>query len=178
MPVGMAEILDLLRTSEKKGRSAIAAYLLDVSGDWRDRMFITLKQELARALTVRPRPFSTFGEVRLTAFVSAPNWGRSPVDEMRDHARAIMVMHDEPERVLLELTYGEVGQLIDVEWQFLRSADISVFELPALKARGEALKEARLHKAVAAGGRIGRNDQCPCGSGKKFKKCCGPEMRA
>ena len=20
---------------------------------------------------------------------------------------------------------------------------------------------------------IGRNDQCPCGSGKKFKKCCG-----
>jgi uncharacterized protein YecA (UPF0149 family) len=21
--------------------------------------------------------------------------------------------------------------------------------------------------------RIGRNDLCPCGSGKKFKKCCG-----
>ncbi len=22
--------------------------------------------------------------------------------------------------------------------------------------------------------KIGRNDKCPCGSGKKFKKCCGP----
>jgi uncharacterized protein YecA (UPF0149 family) len=22
--------------------------------------------------------------------------------------------------------------------------------------------------------KIGRNDPCPCGSGKKFKKCCGP----
>jgi SEC-C motif domain protein len=22
--------------------------------------------------------------------------------------------------------------------------------------------------------KVGRNDQCPCGSGKKFKKCCGP----
>ena len=21
-------------------------------------------------------------------------------------------------------------------------------------------------------GRVGRNDDCPCGSGKKFKKCC------
>ncbi|RXM02456.1 hypothetical protein EO238_29585, partial [Citrobacter sp. AAK_AS5] len=21
--------------------------------------------------------------------------------------------------------------------------------------------------------RIGRNDPCPCGSGKKYKKCCG-----
>ncbi len=177
MPISMAEVIDFLRTSKKKGRSAIAAYLLDVSGDWRDRMFSTLGQELNRALTARPRPFSTFGEVSLTVFVSTPNWGRSPV-EMRDHARAIMVMHDEPERVLLELIYGGEGKLIDVEWHFLRGADISVFELPALRARGEALREARLHKAVAAGGRIGRNEKCPCGSGKKFKKCCGPEMRA
>jgi SEC-C motif-containing protein len=21
--------------------------------------------------------------------------------------------------------------------------------------------------------KVGRNDPCPCGSGKKFKKCCG-----
>ncbi len=25
------------------------------------------------------------------------------------------------------------------------------------------------------GSRIGRNDPCPCGSGKKYKKCCGRE---
>jgi preprotein translocase subunit SecA len=23
------------------------------------------------------------------------------------------------------------------------------------------------------GDRVGRNDPCPCGSGKKYKKCCG-----
>ncbi|WP_394697314.1 SEC-C metal-binding domain-containing protein [Pseudoxanthomonas japonensis] len=22
--------------------------------------------------------------------------------------------------------------------------------------------------------KIGRNDPCPCGSGRKWKKCCGP----
>jgi uncharacterized protein YecA (UPF0149 family) len=26
---------------------------------------------------------------------------------------------------------------------------------------------------VRSGPRVGRNDPCPCGSGKKFKKCCG-----
>ncbi|WP_243361043.1 YchJ family protein [Fundidesulfovibrio terrae] len=26
---------------------------------------------------------------------------------------------------------------------------------------------------VASGPKVGRNDPCPCGSGKKFKKCCG-----
>jgi uncharacterized protein YecA (UPF0149 family) len=24
-----------------------------------------------------------------------------------------------------------------------------------------------------AGPKVGRNDPCPCGSGRKFKKCCG-----
>ena len=23
--------------------------------------------------------------------------------------------------------------------------------------------------------KVGRNDPCPCGSGKKYKKCCGQE---
>ena len=28
-------------------------------------------------------------------------------------------------------------------------------------------------KSTAARGSVGRNDPCPCGSGKKHKKCCG-----
>ncbi|MGA0060387.1 MAG: SEC-C metal-binding domain-containing protein, partial [Planctomycetota bacterium] len=34
-------------------------------------------------------------------------------------------------------------------------------------------QEADRIRAEAAAGRIGRNDPCPCGSGKKFKKCHG-----
>jgi preprotein translocase subunit SecA len=26
---------------------------------------------------------------------------------------------------------------------------------------------------ASAGNKVGRNDPCPCGSGKKYKKCCG-----
>ncbi|MGV8988963.1 MAG: UPF0149 family protein [Cypionkella sp.] len=32
---------------------------------------------------------------------------------------------------------------------------------------------ANLPSAPVVGPRVGRNDPCPCGSGKKFKKCCG-----
>jgi len=28
-------------------------------------------------------------------------------------------------------------------------------------------------KPIIVGNKIGRNDPCPCGSNKKFKKCCG-----
>ena len=32
---------------------------------------------------------------------------------------------------------------------------------------------AKPQTVVNDGERVGRNDQCPCGSGKKYKKCCG-----
>ncbi|MGX5149687.1 SEC-C metal-binding domain-containing protein, partial [Enterobacter hormaechei] len=27
-------------------------------------------------------------------------------------------------------------------------------------------------KPIVNGSKVGRNDPCPCGSGKKFKSCC------
>jgi preprotein translocase subunit SecA len=33
--------------------------------------------------------------------------------------------------------------------------------------------QAEAPKPVRAGAKIGRNEPCPCGSGKKYKKCCG-----
>jgi preprotein translocase subunit SecA len=32
---------------------------------------------------------------------------------------------------------------------------------------------APVHKPVVAEDKVGRNDPCPCGSGKKYKKCHG-----
>jgi SEC-C motif len=172
MHPGLTGLLEFLRLSIKSGRSAIAAYLLDMSGDWRDKMFAALEQERVNANANQPRPFSTFGEIRLTTFPWTPKWGRLPAHESRNHAKAMMLMNDEPSRVLLELSYDERGSLVDAEWQFLRRSDITIFEMPALQARGESLRDARLHRALATNRHVGRNDQCPCGSGKKFKKCC------
>jgi preprotein translocase subunit SecA len=33
-------------------------------------------------------------------------------------------------------------------------------------------------KPVHRGKKIGRNDPCPCGSGRKYKHCCGREVKA
>ncbi len=39
--------------------------------------------------------------------------------------------------------------------------------------RQKIKKEHNKSKIVVKGDRIGRNDPCSCGSGKKYKKCCG-----
>jgi uncharacterized protein YchJ len=34
-------------------------------------------------------------------------------------------------------------------------------------------EQKRSRTAIRNDDKVGRNDPCPCGSGKKFKKCCG-----
>lgn len=38
---------------------------------------------------------------------------------------------------------------------------------------GEVVKEAKKKPVSADGTKVGRNDPCPCGSGKKYKNCHG-----
>ena len=40
---------------------------------------------------------------------------------------------------------------------------------------GESETRPARNKPAKAGPRVGRNDPCPCGSGKKYKKCCGQD---
>ncbi len=48
---------------------------------------------------------------------------------------------------------------------------------PAVRVVGEALAQASFAPQedgpARAARQLGRNDPCPCGSGRKYKKCCG-----
>lgn len=54
-----------------------------------------------------------------------------------------------------------------------------LYELPQWKEIYPEEELKRLYKeqkesgTIRKGKKIGRNDPCPCGSGKKYKKCCG-----
>lgn len=56
------------------------------------------------------------------------------------------------------------------EWLFNLPQWDSV--LPVEKRR-DIQKAWRQSKTVRNDSKVGRNDACPCGSGKKYKKCCG-----
>ncbi|MBC7953379.1 MAG: UPF0149 family protein [Rhodospirillaceae bacterium] len=60
----------------------------------------------------------------------------------------------------------------DVEDRFFTEAgDLIPEAVHAIADYWRAAQTAPMHPT--AGPKIGRNDPCPCGSGKKFKKCCG-----
>ena len=41
------------------------------------------------------------------------------------------------------------------------------------RRQSEMATAPRSNGAKRTGAKVGRNQQCPCGSGKKFKRCCG-----
>jgi len=41
------------------------------------------------------------------------------------------------------------------------------------QARMAGAGDQQVQQIVRSGDKVGRNDPCPCGSGKKYKKCCG-----
>ena len=57
-----------------------------------------------------------------------------------------------------------------------------LYELPQWKeifddaTRKELYLEQKKSGTIIKGPKIGRNDPCPCGSGKKYKKCCGKNV--
>jgi len=44
------------------------------------------------------------------------------------------------------------------------------------REHGQAVASAHTSEPRRSSTKVGRNDQCPCGSGKKYKKCCGGAM--
>jgi preprotein translocase subunit SecA len=54
----------------------------------------------------------------------------------------------------------------------IRHEDDRKVSTPLTKAAGDGNKPVKAVPKVA-GKKVGRNDPCPCGSGKKFKHCCG-----
>ena len=88
----------------------------------------------------------------------APN----PIEDMEEDTKVSLAFDKE------KLYKGMVAA--KAEW---------LYELPQWDAifteekRKELYKEQKNSGTVRKEKKVGRNDPCPCGSGKKYKKCCG-----
>ena len=76
----------------------------------------------------------------------------------------------------------EVNLIFDKELLYKNMIDAKadwLYELPQWNAIFDEEKKKQLYReqkqsgTIRKGKKIGRNDPCPCGSGKKYKKCCG-----
>ena len=174
-PSRLVEIVDWLATSSKAGRAKMTSYLLDLCGDERNRIAKYIDSELAlQPTTRRPKPCSNHGGniISYTIFCYTDKWAPRNTGVALSHTKEVMILGNEAKRLLLELSYAGNGALQDVEWTWVDRSSISSAELASLEVKAEELRRTRIKSAKPTRGKIGRNDPCPCGSGKKYKRCC------
>jgi preprotein translocase subunit SecA len=75
-------------------------------------------------------------------------------------------------RAALGLGATPRGQPVEAEDED-RMAAPSTSGPPVATKAAPARRATRSRAATATGRKVGRNEPCPCGSGKKYKKCCG-----
>lgn len=91
-------------------------------------------------------------------------------------AIAIMLDNNEMETEAWEIMQKALKEL--PSWKFLMPSpdfneEFVEFYNFLRKALGKYEMPALLPSALSSSKKTGRNESCPCGSGKKFKKCCG-----
>ncbi|MCD6292690.1 MAG: SEC-C domain-containing protein, partial [Deltaproteobacteria bacterium] len=99
--------------------------------------------------------------------------GYGQKDPLREYQREGFDMFaDMVERIKEDV----VGQLFHI--QVTREEEIEELDQQSRQEHEVVLSHGRRgedgkQKPVVSGKKVGRNDPCPCGSGKKYKKCCG-----
>ena len=102
----------------------------------------------------------------MTGFIDGINTSlKKPVNVEKLKADSKISMDIEIDRLYFNMHKAEADWLYDLEiWKELLSA----------KKREEIKKDFNSSKTFKREEeKVGRNDPCPCGSGKKYKKCCG-----
>jgi len=172
MPLRLVEIVDFLARSNEPNRARLASFLLNAGDDFRKTFAETIAQALRENNEFhRARPLSVYGDMAMTLYVWSPGAPRD-ADAAKEHTRTVISANDETRRPLVELEYDQERRPIGAHLTEMTLVGLSATELERIKAAGAALGLKRVRQ-VQRTGKIGRNEPCPCGSGKKFKRCHG-----
>lgn len=95
----------------------------------------------------------------------------------RDYTCAVTLKTGELERLFLQLYLDANRKIIKIEHEFIKRAEALLRQEELAPYAEKYLTSTILSRQKKTGEKkIGRNDPCPCGSGKKYKKCCGAEI--
>lgn len=172
MPDRLAQVIDFLVLNPVPRRAELSSFLLGAAGEFRDSFASMIDQALRENPRLgRARPFSVYGGMAMTLYVWTADAPRLALDAQQ-HTRAVMAANHEANRRLIELVYDQSGSLAQVHMSHVSLAGLSDMALSEIREASVRLQTRRISRAQSEG-KIGRNEPCPCNSGKKYKKCHG-----
>ena len=170
----LEEIIKLIGLQGKTGCCKAASYLLDTNIDIRHKFNSSIPKALLRqSQKKRIIPLSISGTTNITIFCLIPGISQPTRSWMRDYTLQRILINNENIRMKLIVEFDNENRPINMDYSFLSMKDISEQNRPILEQKIQDRKIQAVQETITKQRKIGRNQLCPCGSGKKYKKCCG-----
>ena len=108
-------------------------------------------------------------------FVYQPDIQRLSKQRKLEYSQGLMIYHNMEQCWMIELEFDGKGKITNVISSLILKQDIKPEQYDELYEIGKCGVESRKNTYLIRNGqkKVYPNDLCPCGSGKKYKKCCG-----
>lgn len=171
------ELLSILGQKKLDRKLLFSNFLLDFSTDeaqFFSNSIISL-QRRQRELGRMVPAISSGKNCRYVMFIEQPEIEKYPSEMMLKYCDGMLAYGNYSKLMFINLFTDSTGKIVDLEFKERRRKDIAPERLDDLIKYGQRTFGTRLQTIINKSGKkkIGRNDRCPCGSGLKYKKCCG-----
>ena len=179
IPQLFKEIIKFVEENDVANKSEIINYLLDFCTEAKEEFCQSLHKTFLRQKDIKDYSVvNTSGDgnsLRYTCFVNQDCNKDKMTDESKiDYVLSTILWNDEVDRAMIEIWLDKNEKIKGIAYKTFFSYDIKDDDIERLKVLGSERAERIVSKYKSTvRKKIGRNDMCPCGSGKKYKKCCG-----
>ena len=179
MPSELDKIIDCIWRSPIANKCDLAEFFVCLDKDRKDWLVKVIEDELdaqrqGNAQHLRACPGESERGIDGFCFYVNTPWGaRIGRQEMRARLKSIMVKTNESRRRILRLEYDPCGALVDAGIEQVKIDELNDIPRELVDETIAEINSRAVKRYVKTNGEPKRNDPCPCGSGKKYKRCCG-----
>lgn len=177
IPKMFSALISCISNSDIENKVWLSSYLLDFDCEARIGLCDNVKAVIEKqSIYHKMMPIICAGSkdsLRYCLFVSQPRIEGFTEKEKEDYLLSILLHNDENDRVRIDVEVDEAGFPISITGSLYKKENIPEERISELITIGKKNAEIRVFLYKQKHGKIGRNEYCPCGSGKKYKKCCG-----
>lgn len=177
VPQIIRDIISFISEHSLKGRVGFSNFLLDIHPDDRKTFSEGVSYQYKRQIETKSMfPIICNGDVMYGCFVKQDGIEFLSEDFRLKYMYANMLKVEKLSSWYIVLTFDDKQLISDIEYKELKVSDIDDkgYDRNELKQIADMVYENRIKSILSKNKarKIGRNELCPCGSGKKYKKCC------
>ena len=176
IPMRLNEIIQYTNNNPNLKNITAIGCLLDMSGNEKENLFNNIEMCINHYINTKKVKYAFINKksgslIVLCCIVDNANYD---INVVYDDIYANMKITKSNQANIFFLFYNNDKLLTSIRYVLLTEND-ERYKSSIIDVIAEKIKENRFNKRINQNGRrkIGRNELCPCGSGFKYKKCCG-----